>query len=123
MKTFSFEKLEVWQLSRKLVVEIYKTTSLFPKEELYVLTSQLRRAAISVSSNIAEGSSRKSPKDQARFSQIAYSSLIEVLNQLIISNDILYIDEKELNDYRVKIDVLLHKINALYNSQLKRSKD
>jgi four helix bundle protein len=122
MKTFSFEKLEVWQLSRKLVLEIYKTTSLLPKEELYALTSQLRRAAISVSSNIAEGSSRKSPKDQARFSEIAYSSLIEVLNQLIIANDLLYIQEEELNDYRLKIDALLHKINALYNSQLKRSK-
>ncbi len=122
MKTFSFEKLEVWQLSRKLVLEIYKTTSFLPKEELYALTSQLRRAAISVSSNIAEGSSRKSPKDQARFSEIAYSSLIEVLNQLIIANDLLYIQEEELNDYRLKIDALLHKINALYNSQLKRSK-
>jgi len=122
MKIFSFEKLEVWQLSRKLVVDIYKTTSLYPKDELYALISQLRRAAISVSSNIAEGSSRKSPKDQARFSEVAYSSLIEVLNQLIISNDLLYIQEQQLNDYRDKIDVLLHKINALYNSQLKRSK-
>ena len=122
MRTFSFEKLEVWQLSRLLVLEIYKTTSLFPKEEVYALVSQIRRAAISVSSNIAEGSSRKSPKDQARFSEIAYSSLIEVLNQLIIANDLLYIQEEELNDYRVKIEILLLKINALFNSQLKRSK-
>ena len=66
MRKFSFEKLDVWQLSRKLTVKVYKISKEFPEEEKYGLTSQIRRAVISVSSNIAEGTSRQSGIEQAR---------------------------------------------------------
>ena len=88
---FGFEKLKVWQNSRELIVSVYKITNDFPKEEKYCLADQIRRAVISVASNLAEGSSRISVKDQAHFTNLAYSSLMEVLNQLYISNDLNYI--------------------------------
>ena len=84
MKIYSFEKLIVWQKSRKLAVLIYKITLVFPKEELFGLTSQMRRCSISIPSNIAEGSGRQTSKEKARFTEIAYSSALELLNQLMI---------------------------------------
>ena len=116
---FSFEKLEVWQLSRNLARDIYKHTTKFPTEEKYLLTSQLRRAAISVSSNLAEGSGRTKAKDKARFTTIAFSSLMEVLNQIIISVDLGYLDEQALIQYRRQIQVLSVKLSNLKASQLK----
>jgi four helix bundle protein len=92
MYTFSFEKLIVWQEARSLTKNIYKITKTFPDEERFGLTSQLRRAMISVCSNLAEGSSRAHSKEQTQFYQIAYSSLMEVLNQIIIESDLEYID-------------------------------
>ncbi|WGK63984.1 four helix bundle protein [Croceiramulus getboli] len=77
---FSFEKLEVWSDAKDLVKQIYTQTKKFPDDEKFSLTSQLRRAAVSVGSNLAEGTSRRSKKDQAHFSNLAYSSLMEVLN-------------------------------------------
>jgi len=116
MKTFSFEKLQVWQKSKDFVVCVYKLTNGFPVEEKYGLTSQLRRACISISSNIAEGSSRKTPKDQNRFYVIAYSSGIEVLNQLIISEALQYIDNAQLKESRKKITQILAMTDALSKS-------
>jgi four helix bundle protein len=113
---FSFEKLEIWQLSRMLSIKIYKITSEFPKEELYGLTSQLRRAAVSVSSNIAEGNSRLSQKDKAHFIEVAFSSLMEIMNQLIISKDLDFITEEDLNTFRKDIGELSNKINAFHKS-------
>jgi len=81
MKQFSFEKLVVWQKSKDLSIHIYRITSSFPKEEKFGLISQLRRCAVSIASNLAEGSGRNSSKDKARFSEIAYGSLLELLNQ------------------------------------------
>ena len=79
MKTrFRFEKLEVWQEARKINQVIYRLTRKFPREELFAMTSQIRRASISVSSNIAEGSGRNSDKDFAHFLEQAYGSLMEV---------------------------------------------
>ena len=117
MYTYSFEKLEVWQLSRKLVKRIYTLTDKFPDSEKYGLTSQIRRAAISVSSNLAEGTSRKTPKEQGRFTQMSFSSLLEVLNQLILSTDLEYLKETDLNEIRPEIEELSNKLNRLYNSQ------
>ena len=116
MFMFSFEKLEIWQLSRVLSIKIYKITSEFPKDELYGLTSQLRRAAVSVSSNIAEGNSRLSQKDKAHFIEVAFSSLMEVMNQLIISKDLDFITEEDLNTFRKDIGELSNKINAFHKS-------
>lgn len=113
MKTYSFEKLEVWQLSRALVKDIYEVSKSFPIEEKFGLTSQLRRAMISVSCNISEGTSRWSNKEKVRFIEIAFSSLMEVLNCLILSVDLGYIDDSEIFQLREKIDKVGNKLNAL----------
>lgn len=117
MKVYSFEKLEVWQKSRVFVAAIYRLTKGFPPEERFGLTNQLRRASVSVSSNIAECNSRLSPKDRARFFQIAFSSLMEVLNQLILANDLQFISVSELHELRLLIDEIANKLNALHHSQ------
>ncbi|WP_299212856.1 four helix bundle protein [uncultured Dokdonia sp.] len=99
MRTFSFEKLNVWQKSRQLSVAIYTLTKSFPDEERFGLISQMRRCAVSVSSNIAEGSGRHSSKDKARFTEISYSSLLELLNQLILSQDLELISEEHIDNH------------------------
>ena len=116
MHQYSFEKLNVWQNSRKLTKEIYSITKKFPSDERYGLISQMRRAMISVSSNIAEGSSRKTKKDQAHFYTIAYSSLIELLNQIILSLDLIYIDNEQYLELRNSIELISNQLNALRNS-------
>lgn len=119
--TYSFEKLEVWKEARQFVVWIYKITLQFPVEEKFGLIAQLRRASISVVSNLAEGSARKSAKDQAHFSQMAYSSIIEVLTQLIIANDLCFLSNENLADGRSKIERTTGKVSALRNTQLSRT--
>ncbi len=84
MYTYSFEKLEVWKEAKEFTKNIYAITSEFPELEKFGLVSQLRRASVSVCSNIAEGSARNSNKDKAHFTTMAFSSAVEVLNQLII---------------------------------------
>ena len=84
---FSFEKLEVWQETRKLVSEIYRLVSKFPKEEKYALSDQIRRAIVSVPSNIAEGTGRGSLKEQIHFVEIAFGSLMEAYCQLQLASD------------------------------------
>ncbi|MBI2476061.1 MAG: four helix bundle protein [Candidatus Taylorbacteria bacterium] len=86
-----FTDLKVWQESHKLVILIYKETKSFPREEIFGLTSQMRRAAVSVSSNIAEGFGRQSYKEKVQFYYLAHGSLVELKNQLFIARDILYI--------------------------------
>jgi len=113
---YSFENLEVWQMSRELVKDIYQVTSTFPQDEKFGLTSQFRRALISVSSNIAEGSTRWSKKDQSRFYEVAFGSLIEVLNQLILSTDLKFLLENQLTTLRAKTDHIGRMLNALYQS-------
>ena len=117
MRVFSFEKLIAWQKGRELAVLIYKTTKQFPKDELFGLTSQMRRCSISIASNLAEGSGRISFKDKARFTEIAYSSSLELLNQLILSNDLEYINEKEYTHIREKVLEVNMLIDGLYRSQ------
>ncbi len=113
--TFPFEKLEIWQLSRSLVGKVYKATEQFPAVEKYGLVSQLNRAVVSVASNIAEGEGRITSKDNLRFLGVAWSSLMEVMNQLILAYDLGYIAEAELQVLREDIRVLSNKINSLYN--------
>ena len=122
MRQFSFEKLEVRQLSKMSAVVIYKISNNFPKEKKYGLSSQIRRAIISVSSNIAEGSSRQSGIEQARHTEIAYGSLSEVLNQLILASDLEYISVKEVESLRPKIEELVNKLYKLRLSQLNKNK-
>jgi four helix bundle protein len=113
---YAFEKLEVWQKSRLLVKKVYMITEKFPIEESYGLTSQLRRASVSVSSNIAEGSTRWGKRDKARFYEIAYGSLIEVMNQLILSADLDFMDEDELDAIKPQINEISRMLDALYKS-------
>lgn len=117
---YCFEKLKVWQNSRQLTAIIYEITKSFPKEERYCLVDQIRRAIISVSSNLAEGSSRNSARDQAHFTNLAYSSLMEVLNQLYISNDLNYITGEVFSELKNKISEISNQLNALRNSQLNK---
>ena len=119
MKIYSFEKLTVWQKSRKLSFVIYKVTKAFPKEEVFDLTSQMRRSAISISSNIAEGSGRHSAKDKARFSEIAYGSALELLNQIILSKDLEFVSNENYNEIRSEIEEITSMLDSLYKSQLK----
>jgi len=120
LREFGFEKLEVWKLSVSFARDIYIITKGFPKEEVYGLTSQLRRAAVSVSSNIAEGSSRASLKDQSRFSEIAYGSLMEIMSQLAIAKELGFLEESVFYDMRTKSEMLSVKLNALRKSQVDR---
>ena len=117
MRIFSFEKLIAWQKGRELAVLIYRTTKQFPKEELFGLTSQMRRCSISIASNLAEGSGRVSYKDKARFTEIAYGSSLELLNQVILSNDLEFINEAEYIQIREKISEVNMLIDGLYKSQ------
>ena len=120
MYEYYFEKLDVWKKSINLSLEIYKITKNFPKEEKFGIVSQLNRAIVSVSSNIVEGLSRKSFKDQARFSTIAFGSLMESLNLIIISNKLNYISESEYYILREKINEVSSKLNALRKTQLSK---
>lgn len=118
MKQYFFEKLEVWQRARILVKEVYQLTQKMPPEEKFGLTAQIRRAALSVTCNLVEGVSRTTGKEQARYSEIAYGSLMEVLNLLILSADLSYITTSEMDTHRTIIEEISHKINQLRKSQL-----
>jgi len=118
MKIYSFEKLNVWKESLELVTSIYKITNNFPREEKFGLISQIRRATVSVSSNLAEGTSRKTNKDKAHFTTISFSSAMEVLNQLIISKELDYISENDYILVRQRIEKITNMLNSLRNSQL-----
>ena len=120
IKTFSFEKLLVWQKSRILATEIYKITANFPKEELFGMTSQMRRCSISIPSNLAEGSSRRTNKDKARFTEIAFGSGLELLNQLIIALDLNFISHDTYLEIRIKIQEVTYLLDALQKAQLKQ---
>ena len=97
-KTKSFEELIVWQKAHQFVLSIYKLTEIFPKHEMYGLTSQLRRAAVSIAANIAEGYKKKDYKNKINFLNIAESSLQECRYYIILANDLNYINNAILNN-------------------------
>lgn len=115
---FSFERLNVWKDSKEFVKDIYKVTRRFPNDEKFGLTSQLRRASVSVASNIAEGTSRRTNKDKAYFTTISYSSLMEALNQIIIAKELDFIEKKDYLSIRVQVETISNKLNALRRTQL-----
>lgn len=100
-------RLEAWKLSRKLVTDIYKLTKGFPKDELFGLTAQIRRSAISIPSNIAEGAARSGSKEFAQFLSIARGSSSELETQMLIAADLGYIKEKD------PIFALLNRVSRL----------
>ena len=110
---FSFEKLNVWQDTRSFVSFVYKITQKFPDYEKFGVTNQIRRTALSVSANIAEGSSRTSFKDQAHFTQLAYSSLMEVLSHFCIALDLDFISKETFELLKPKIYDISNQLNAL----------
>ncbi len=111
-KIASFKDLRVWQKAMKLVKEIYLLSSNFPKEEQYGLTSQIRRSAISIPSNIAEGFKRQFNKEQKHFFNIAIGSCAELETQLLIAKDLSYIDE---NSMLIIMQILQHTCAMLIN--------
>ena len=114
---FPFEKLEVWKRAIELAESIYQITSTFPKHETFGISSQMQRAAVSVSSNIAEGSVRFSSKEQIRFYEMAFGSLMEVLSQMILVRKIGYVSEKDYNIIRPSTDDISRMLNALRKSK------
>lgn len=119
MKTYSFENLEVWKKSRELVFYVYQIQSSFPPYEKYGLGDQLRRAVVSVSSNIAEGNARYSVKEQAHFIEIAIGSLMEVYCQIVLAYDLKYIAEEQLNKCNERIEIVFKLLNGLRYQKLK----
>jgi four helix bundle protein len=97
IKIKTFKDLDVWKQAHLLVIKIYIITKDFPREEQYGLVSQMRRAAVSVTSNIAEGFVRNSYKEKAHFYNISKSSLAELQDQLLISKDVMYLSEEKYN--------------------------
>lgn len=96
---FSFQKLQIYQLSKEIVKYNYKITKKFPSEEKYALIQQMNRAAVSVPSNIAEGTSRRSDKEKAHFINISYGSLMELVCQMEISLELEYIEQGEYDEF------------------------
>ncbi|MCJ7552298.1 MAG: four helix bundle protein [Ignavibacteriaceae bacterium] len=111
MLKLNHKKLDVWQLAIKLVSKIYKITSKYPKEELFGLTSQTRRASVSISANIAEGSARKSLVERKRFYEISRSSLVEVDTHIEIAKELEYLDEKVLAELDNDLNELFAKLS------------
>lgn len=99
----SYKELEVWQLARQLVATIYAVSQGFPKEELFGLTNQLRRAAVSVPSNIAEGCGRQTPRDTINFLFIARGSLYELETQLYVALDLHYLNQEAIAPLEAQI--------------------
>ncbi|MBP3302558.1 MAG: four helix bundle protein [Opitutales bacterium] len=112
-QVFAFERLEVWQSARKLVRRIYAKTRTFPWEEHFGLRLQVRRAVVSVASNIAEGTSRRSANDKVRFIEIAYGSLMEVYCQLKIAFDLKMVTDDDFSELRPEIFLIANKLSAL----------
>ncbi len=116
LKSRSFRDLDVWKLSIELVKGIYQLTNKFPTSEIYGLTSQLRRSAISIPSNIAEGQGRNSSKEFRQFLAFALGSLAELETQLIISKEIDCLTEEKLIHLLSDLDVIRKMIRALSGS-------
>ena len=110
-KIESFTDLNVWKEGHKLVMMIYAVTKLFPKEELFGLVSQMRRSAVSITSNVAEGFSRQSYKEKVQFYYTSLGSLTEIQNQLLIAKDLEYVSKSTfstLADQTINISKLLN---------------
>lgn len=116
MIKLNHKELDVWKDSIEISISIYQITRSFPKHELYGLVSQLRRAAISVCSNLSEGSARTSKKERKRFYEIARSSIVEIDTQIIIAYKLGYIEEKDF----IKVGELLNQTFAMTSNLIKR---
>ena len=118
MLNLNHKKLEVWKSSLVVIKNIYLITENFPNKELYGLSNQLRRASISISSNIAEGASRSSSKERRRFYEIARSSLVEVDAQIEIAISLKYLDEIDLCNFEEEFIRLFKMLSGLIKSTI-----
>jgi four helix bundle protein len=109
----SHKDLDVWKKSLHLVTDIYRLTENFPEDEIYGLIAQMKRAAVSIPSNIAEGASRNSGKEFIQFLYIALGSASELETQLIISQKLSYIDNREAENYQERIEMLKKTLTGL----------
>ena len=116
---FSFEKLIVWQKAKDLAVQLYRETQDFPKAEQFGLTSQIRRAGVSIPSDLAEGSARQTAKDKAHFSTMAFGSLSEITNHIIIAKELELLKEENYIRLRQEIAEVSRLLTAYRNSQLR----
>lgn len=116
----NYKELKVWQRSYQLCLEIYKITKRFPNEEKYGLTSQIRRAAVSVPSNIAKGYGRKTTPEYIRFLYIAYGSNCEMETQILLSKDLGYIKTGKLEILKEKVGEVERMLKALIKSLEKK---
>lgn len=116
MLKLNHKNLAVWDKSLKLIKEVYKLTKKLPKEEQYVLTSQLRRASVSIASNIAEGASRKSTVERRRFYQISRSSSVEIDTQIEICRLLEYFNDNELLDLDNELNNVFALLTAMINN-------
>ena len=110
---FSFEKLQVWQKARVFYREVYTLTKQYPPDQQFSLVSQLRRAALSVPSNIAEGASRLGSKEFLHFISIAYGSLMEAMNQLILSEDLGLVGKEQMQVMRNLVAEIARMLSSL----------
>jgi four helix bundle protein len=117
MEFFSYRNLRVYQQSKLFVVFIYSLVKAFPKEENYALCDQLRRAVISIPSNIAEGMGRTSPKEQVHFIEIAFGSLNEVMCQLELAHELQYISKQQLCQAEELYKEIAKMLSGLRNSK------
>jgi len=115
-KIKSFTDLYAWQEGHKLVLDIYKVTALFPQKEQFVLISQMLRCAISITSNIEEGFSRRSKKEAAQFYYIALGSITELQNQLLIARDLNYLSREKFREIADMTVVVSKLVNGLIKS-------
>ena len=110
---FSFENLKVYQLARQLVKDVYLLQNRFPKEERYALGDQVRRAAVSITANLAEGSGRQSLKEKIRFIEVAFGSMTEVFCELQTACDLGYIRNEELDALRPQFTEIAKMLSGL----------
>lgn len=122
MYKYYFEKLDVWNNARGLVKDIYTATSTFPDNEKFGITNQIRRATTSITANIAEGMSRYTEKEKSRFINISFSSCIEVINFLILSNDLGFLNDENYEQLRIKAESITYQLNSL-NKSLNKSRE
>ncbi|HVW66330.1 MAG TPA: four helix bundle protein [Candidatus Peribacteraceae bacterium] len=120
MPISSFTDLTAWQEAHKFVLMVYEVTKQFPKEEAFGLTQQLRRAAVSITSNIAEGFSRQSKKEKAQFYHTSLGSLTEIQNQLFIAKDVYYLTQEKFGELHLQSVRVSKLINGLIKSVLAR---
>ena len=120
-KQFRHERLEVWQASVDFAVDVYRLTLSFPPDERFALSNQLRRASVSVSSNIAEGNGRTSGREKVRFIEIAYGSLMEVMSQLEIAQRLNYINEEAVARCRSTAFSIARQLSALRSAIERRT--